>query len=85
MQTHLLERELFIAIWIIIFALLTMYLLGFIKLAHDSDLQYVSVGRLFMAVQWVCLLSIGSQVCGCSLKIINAFLRQCIIANLHME
>ena len=38
LQAHLLERELFIAIWIVIFALLTMYLLGFIKFAHDSDL-----------------------------------------------
>ena len=36
MQTHLLERELFIAIWIMIFLLLTMYLLGFLKFAHDS-------------------------------------------------
>ena len=43
MQTHLLERELFIAIWIVIFALLTMYLLGFLKFAHDSDLKYLSV------------------------------------------
>ena len=37
MQTHLLERELFIAIWIVIFALLTMYLLG-LSITHDSDL-----------------------------------------------
>ena len=36
-------REVFIAIWIIIFAFLTMYLLGMFKLAHDSDLKYVSV------------------------------------------
>ncbi|MDB2613434.1 hypothetical protein N9Y89_01680 [bacterium] len=36
-QTHLLEREVFIAIWIVIFGLLTMYLLGIFKLSHDSD------------------------------------------------
>ena len=48
-QTHLLERELFIAIWIVIFALLTMYLLGIFKLAHDSEVKYLSVGRLFLA------------------------------------
>jgi len=50
MQTHWLERELFIAIWIIIFGLLTMYLLGFLKFAHDSDLPYISVGRLSVAI-----------------------------------
>ena len=49
LQSHLLEREVFIAIWIIIFGLLTMYLLGKLKLAHDSDLPYISVSRLFMA------------------------------------
>jgi thiol:disulfide interchange protein DsbD len=50
MQTHLLERELFLAIWIIIFGLLTIYLLGFLKLPHDSDLKYISVGRLSVAI-----------------------------------
>ena len=74
MQTHLLERELFIAIWIIIFALLTMYLLGFIKLAHDSDLQYVSVGRLFMAVlTGMFTVYMIPGLWGAPLKIINAF------------
>ena len=74
MQTHLLERELFIAIWIVIFALLTMYLLGFIKLAHDSDLQYVSVGRLFMAViTGMFTIYMIPGLWGAPLKIINAF------------
>ena len=50
MQTHLLERELFLAIWIVIFGLLTIYLLGFLKLPHDSDLKYISVGRLSVAI-----------------------------------
>lgn len=74
MQTHLLERELFIAIWIVIFALLTMYLLGFIKLAHDSDLQYVSVGRLFMAIlTGMFTIYMIPGLWGAPLKIINAF------------
>ena len=74
MQTHLLERELFIAIWIVIFALLTMYLLGFIKLAHDSDLQYVSVGRLFIAViTGMFTIYMIPGLWGAPLKIINAF------------
>lgn len=50
LQLHLLEREVFIAIWIIIFGLLTMYLLGKLKLPHDSDLKFISVPRLLMAV-----------------------------------
>lgn len=50
LQTHFLERELFLAIWIIIFGLLTIYLLGFLKLPHDSDLKNVSVTRLSFAI-----------------------------------
>lgn len=74
MQTHLLERELFIAIWIVIFALLTMYLLGFIKFAHDSDLKYVSVSRLFMAIlTGMFTIYMIPGLWGAPLKIINAF------------
>ena len=47
---HFLERELFLSIWIVIFGLLTMYLLGFIKLPHDSDLKNISVTRLSFAI-----------------------------------
>jgi thiol:disulfide interchange protein len=50
MQTHWLERELFLSIWIVIFGLLTIYLLGFLKLPHDSDLKHLSVGRLSVAI-----------------------------------
>jgi thiol:disulfide interchange protein DsbD len=46
----ILDREVFLVLWIVIFALLGFYLLGKIKFAHDSDLPYVSVPRLFMAV-----------------------------------
>ena len=74
MQTHLLERELFIAIWIMIFGLLTMYLLGFLKFAHDSDLKYVSVGRLTAAILTGTLtLYMIPGLWGAPLKIINAF------------
>ena len=74
MQTHLLERELFIAIWIVIFALLTMYLLGFIKFAHDSDLKYISVSRLFMAIlTGMFTIYMIPGLWGAPLKIINAF------------
>ena len=74
MQAHLLERELFISIWIIIFALLTMYLLGFIKFSHDSDLEYVSVSRLFLAIiTGMFTIYMIPGLWGAPLKIINAF------------
>src|SRR5690606_36849003 len=45
MDWHLLEREVFLAIWIGVFGVLAMYLFGFIKLPHDSPIQHLSVGR----------------------------------------
>ena len=74
MQTHLLERELFISIWIVIFALLTMYLLGFLKFAHDTDLKYISVSRLSVAILTGTLtIYMIPGLWGAPLKIINAF------------
>ena len=46
----LLDREVYLAVWIVVFALLGFYLLGKIKFAHDSDLPYVGVGRLTLAI-----------------------------------
>ena len=45
----ILDREVFLAIWIVLAVFLGFYLLGKIKFSHDSDLPYVSVPRLFMA------------------------------------
>jgi len=49
-QAGILTREVFVGLWIVIFALLTMYLLGMFKTSHDSDLKHVSVGRLLIAM-----------------------------------
>ncbi|MDE3742779.1 protein-disulfide reductase DsbD family protein [Maribacter polysaccharolyticus] len=46
LQAHLLEREVFLAIWIAIFGALAFYLFGKIQLPHDSPLNHISVGRL---------------------------------------
>lgn len=46
----ILDREIYLAIWIVIFSILGMYFLGKIKFSHDSDLPYVGVGRLFLAI-----------------------------------
>ena len=47
---EILSREIYLSIWIVIFFLLGLYFLGKIKLSHDSDLPYVGVGRLFLAI-----------------------------------
>ena len=44
------SREMFIAIWIMIFGSLTLYLLGFIKFSHDSDIKHLSVSRFSLAL-----------------------------------
>jgi thiol:disulfide interchange protein len=46
----ILSRDLFIALWIIIFSLLGFYLLGKIKFSHDSDLPYIGTFRLFLVI-----------------------------------
>lgn len=50
LQLHLLEREVFIAIWIAVFGMLSLYLFGKIQLPHDSPLKYISVGRLCLGL-----------------------------------
>lgn len=48
---HLLDRETFLALWIVIFALLGIYLLGAIKFPHDDeDERHTSVPRFFLAL-----------------------------------
>jgi thiol:disulfide interchange protein DsbD len=46
----LLDREVYLAIWIAIFFLLGLYLLGKLKFKHDSDMPYLSVTRLVLAI-----------------------------------
>ena len=47
---RILDRETFLALWIVIFGLLGMYLLGKIKFQHDDDNTKVGVGRFFLAL-----------------------------------
>lgn len=47
---RLLDRDVFLVLWIVIFALMGLYLLGKLKFSHDSELPYVSVPRLFFAI-----------------------------------
>lgn len=70
----ILDRETFLALWIVIFALLGLYLLGKIKFPHDDDSNKVSVSRFFMA-----LISLAFAVYmvpglwGAPLKAVSAF------------
>ena len=47
---HLLDREVYLAIWIVCFTLLGIYLMGKIRFKHDSPLEYISVGRLALII-----------------------------------
>jgi len=46
----ILNRDVFLVLWIVVFFLMGVYLLGKLKFAHDSDLPFVSVPRLFFAM-----------------------------------
>ena len=50
LQLHWLEREVFIAIWIAIFASMALYLFGKLTLPHDSPMTSISVGRLSLGM-----------------------------------
>ena len=71
---RLLDRETFLALWIVIFGLLGFYLLGKIKFPHDDDEDSVSVPRFFMAL---CSLAFAVYMIpglwGAPLKAVSAF------------
>ena len=50
MHWGLLDRETYLAIWIVVFSLLGFYLLGKIRFAHDDKVEHVSVFRLTLAI-----------------------------------
>ncbi|CAM3018630.1 protein-disulfide reductase DsbD family protein [Flavobacterium frigoris] len=74
LQLHLLEREVFLAIWIAIFGTLAFYLFGKITLPHDSPLTHISVGRLMLGlVTLTFTIYLIPGLWGAPLKIISAF------------
>ena len=74
LQLHMLEREVYLAIWIAIFGTRALYLFGKIQLPHDSPLTHISVGRLSLG-----LLSLSFAIYmlpglwGAPLNLISAF------------
>ena len=74
LQLHLLEREVFLAIWIAIFGTLALYLFGKITLPHDSSMTHISVGRLsFGLVVLSFTIYMIPGLWGAPLQLINAF------------
>ena len=74
LQLHLLEREVFLAIWIAIFGALAYYLFGKLTMPHDSPLSHISVGRLFMGLLVLSFtIYMIPGLWGAPLKLINAF------------
>ncbi|MBO5053387.1 MAG: thioredoxin family protein [Muribaculaceae bacterium] len=71
---HILDREVFLAIWIVLFILLGMYLLGKLRFGHDAPSDHTSVGGFFLAV---CSFSFAVYLIpglwGAPLKSISAF------------
>lgn len=71
---RLLDRETFLALWIVIFGLLGMYLLGKIKFPHDDDNTKVSVPRFFMAlISLAFAIYMIPGLWGAPLKAVSAF------------
>ncbi len=70
----LLDREVFIVLWVVIFAMLGFYLLGKIRFKHDSELKYISVTRLFMSmISFAFTIYMIPGLWGAPLKAISAF------------
>ena len=71
---RILDRETFLALWIVLFALLGFYLLGKIKFPHDDDNTKVSVPRFFMALASLAFaVYMVPGLWGAPLKAVSAF------------
>lgn len=70
-----LDREVFLALWIVIFGMTGLYLIGKIKFSHDSPLQHLSVPRTILAIiVFSFVVYIIPGMWGAPLKSISAFL-----------
>lgn len=69
------DREIFLSLWIAIFLLMGLYLIGKIKFSHDSDVSYLSVPRtLFAVIVFAFVVYMIPGLWGAPLKSISAFL-----------
>lgn len=71
----LLDREIYLAIWIVIFSLMAIYLMGKIKFSHDSDIPYWSVTRLMLVITtWSFVVYLVPGLWGAPLKSLAGYL-----------
>ncbi|MEX8549308.1 MAG: protein-disulfide reductase DsbD family protein [Mucilaginibacter sp.] len=69
------DREIFLVLWIVIFGLMGLYLLGKLKFSHDSPVEYLSIPRLFLAIiVFAFTVYMVPGLWGAPLKSISAFL-----------
>ncbi len=70
----ILDREVFVSLWIVIFALLGMYLLGKIRFSHDGPTEHVSITRFFLAlISFSFAMYLIPGLWGAPLKSVSAF------------
>ena len=71
----LLDREIYLAIWIVVFTLMGLYLLGKIRFKNDSPMEYVSVKRLLLAiVSFAFVIYLIPGMWGAPLKALSGYL-----------
>jgi len=71
---NILHREIFIALWIIIFGVMGFYLLGKIRLSHDNEVPHISIRRLMLAMlAFAFALYLTPGIWGAPLKLISGF------------
>ncbi|MCD4695287.1 MAG: thioredoxin family protein [Bacteroidales bacterium] len=71
----ILDREVYLALWIITFTLLGFYLLGKLKFAHDSDMKYIPVPRLGLAIiAFSFVIYLAPGMWGAPLKALSGYL-----------
>ncbi|HEX2967914.1 MAG TPA: cytochrome c biogenesis protein CcdA [Bacteroidales bacterium] len=71
----ILSRDVFIALWIVIFTLMGFYLLGKIKFSHDSDVPYIGTFRLFLVIAvFTFVVYLIPGLFGSPLKALSSFL-----------
>jgi thiol:disulfide interchange protein DsbD len=67
-------REVFITLWVSIFAMMTLYLLGVFKTSHDSEVKHISVGRImFATISLAFTIYLIPGLWGAPLKLISSF------------
>ncbi len=71
----ILDREIYLALWIVIFSLMAIYLMGKIKFSHDSDVSYWSVTRLMLVIAtWSFVVYLIPGLWGAPLKALAGYM-----------